>query len=112
MNYLNIDNKKLPPVVSELNLLLADYTVYYQKLRSFHWNILGKSFFDLHEKFEDLYTDARIKIDEIAERILTLRYHPISDLSEYLKITSIKEESAFVTDKKMVTSILLDPAVF
>ncbi len=108
MNYLNIDNKKLPPVVSELNLLLADYTVYYQKLRSFHWNILGKSFFDLHEKFEDLYTDARIKIDEIAERILTLRYHPISDLSEYLKITSIKEESAFVTDKKMVTSILLD----
>ena len=91
MNYLNMDEEKLLPVIIELNTLLADYHMYYQKLRNFHWNILGKNFFDLHEKFEELYTDARVKIDEIAERILTLRYHPVSNYSEYLKMSNIDE---------------------
>ena len=48
MNYLNMNDEKLLPVVLELNTLLADYHMYYQKLRNFHWNILGKNFFELH----------------------------------------------------------------
>lgn len=71
MNYLNMNDEKLLPVVIELNTLLAEYHIYYQKLRNYHWNILGKNFFDLHDKFEELYGQARIRIDEIAERILT-----------------------------------------
>lgn len=106
MNYLNIDAKKLLPVVTELNTLLADYHVYYQKLRNFHWNIVGKNFFDLHEKFEDMYTDARVKVDEIAERILTLRYHPMSNYSEYLKTSSINESATTLVDEEMVTELL------
>lgn len=108
MNYLNMDSEKLKPVVIELNTLLADYHMYYQKLRNFHWNILGKNFFDLHEKFEHLYNDARIKIDEIAERILTLGFHPVSKFSEYLTISSIKENSPLKTDIEMVEEILRD----
>ena len=108
MNYLNMESEKLKPVVIELNTLLADYHMYYQKLRNFHWNILGKNFFDLHEKFESLYTDARVKIDEIAERILTLGFHPVSKLSEYLSISSIKENSPLQTDEEMVNEILKD----
>ena len=108
MNYLNMESEKLKPVVIELNTLLADYHIYYQKLRNFHWNILGKNFFDLHEKFESLYTDARVKIDEIAERILTLGFHPVSKLSEYLNISSIKENSPLQTDEEMVNEILKD----
>ena len=108
MNYLNMESEKLKPVVIELNTLLADYHMYYQKLRNFHWNILGKNFFDLHEKFESLYTDARVKIDEIAERILTLGFHPVSRLSEYLSISSIKENSPLQTDEEMVNEILKD----
>ncbi|QLG47034.1 Dps family protein [Costertonia aggregata] len=106
MNYLNIDEKKLLPVVTELNTLLADYHIYYQKLRNFHWNILGKNFFDLHEKFEEMYVDARGKIDEIAERILTLRYHPMSNYSEYLEASSIKESATTLIDEEMVDELL------
>ncbi len=106
MNYLNIDEKKLLPTVKELNTLLADYHMYYQKLRNFHWNILGHNFFDLHEKFEELYGEARVKIDEIAERILTLRYHPISNYSEYLKTSSIKESDTNLSDVEMVNELL------
>ena len=108
MDYLNMNDRKLMPIVQELNTLLADYNVYYQKLRNFHWNVVGKNFFDLHEKFEELYTDARIKIDEIAERILTLRFHPVSNFSDYLKISSLQEDSSLLTDNEMVHNILSD----
>ncbi|MBE14929.1 MAG: DNA starvation/stationary phase protection protein [Dokdonia sp.] len=106
MNYLNLDTQKVEPVVNELNILLADYHIYYQNLRTFHWNILGKNFFDLHMKFENLYIDAREKIDEIAERILTLRYHPLSKSSNYLDVSTIDEVEIEVDDAKMVSTIL------
>lgn len=108
MSYLSIDKKKVEPVVEELNILLAEYNIYYQNLRGFHWNVLGKNFFDLHEKFEELYTDARVKIDEIAERILTLRHHPKSMFTEYFKLSKVKETSSLISDKKMVEHILTD----
>lgn len=108
MSYLNMQDEKILPIVVELNTLLADYHLYYQKLRSNHWNILGKNFFDLHNKFEEMYNDARIKIDEIAERILTLRYHPMSKYSDYLKVSSINEAEILQTDKEMVIDIIND----
>lgn len=111
MNYLNIDNKKVLPVVSELNVLLANYHVYYQKLRNYHWNILGKNFFELHKRFEEMYNDTRIKIDEVAERIITLRYHPISKLSDYIEISKIKETSPLLTDQIMVENIIEDHTI-
>lgn len=108
MSYLNMQDEKLLPVVMDLNTLLSDYHMYYQKLRSFHWNILGKNFFDLHEQFEDMYNDAQIKIDEIAERILTLRHHPVSKFSDYIKIATVQEESAMISDQKMIETLLND----
>ncbi|WP_010135418.1 Dps family protein [Ochrovirga pacifica] len=108
MNYLTQDNEKLISVVSELNELLADYHIYYQKLRNFHWNVEGRNFFDLHEKFEQMYNDARTKIDEIAERILTLRYHPVSKYSDYLEISSLQESDSLISDKDMVHFLLED----
>lgn len=106
MNYLNIKEEKLLPVVIELNTLLAEYHLYYQKLRNFHWNVLGQNFFDLHEQFETMYSDARVKIDEIAERILTLRYHPMSNLSAYLKTAKIEESTGKMEDREMIADIL------
>ncbi len=111
MNYLNLDKKKNNNTVNELNILLADYHVYYQKLRNFHWNIVGKSFFDLHVKFEEMYDDAKLKVDEIAERILTLRFQPKSNFSEYLKMSNLKESQADLTDAKMVDTLLEDHAI-
>lgn len=108
MEYLNIDNQKILSVVSELNVLLADYHVHYQKLRNFHWNILGKNFFDLHQRFEEMYNETRVKIDEVAERIVTLKYHPISNLSDYVEVSKIKESSPLQSDKEMVIEIIND----
>lgn len=108
MSYLNMNEEELMPVVVELNVLLADYHLYYQKLRSKHWNIIGKNFFDLHEKFEEMYNDAKVKIDEIAERILTLRFYPMSKLEDYLKTSAILEEAPLKEDQDMVLDTLND----
>lgn len=106
MNYLQTQEEKIMPTVVSLNTLLADYHMYYQNLRNFHWNILGENFFDLHKKFEDLYGDARVKIDEIAERILTLRFHPVSRFSDYIKISSIEEVNSLLNDREMVEELI------
>ncbi len=98
-------NKK---TIDTLNILLADYHMHYQKLRNFHWNITGPHFFELHLKFEELYEDAKLKIDEIAERILTLRGTPLSNFSSYLKASNIEESDNTLADHQMVSAILED----
>lgn len=77
-------------IIDKLNVLLADYQIHYQNIRGFHWNIQGKHFFQLHVKFEELYTDAALKIDEIAERILTIEGSPLHTFEDYLKTSTIK----------------------
>jgi len=108
MSYLNLDQDKTSKTVEQLNVLLADYHLYYQKLRNFHWNVIGTNFFDLHEKFEEMYDDAKLKVDEIAERILTLRHSPQSNLTDYLKITNLDESASDLDDAKMVDVLLED----
>jgi starvation-inducible DNA-binding protein len=111
MSFLNLDKEKTNNTVNQLNILLADFHLYYQKLRDFHWKIVGKSFFDLHLKFEEMYDDTKLKVDEIAERILTLRYQPTSNLSEYLKLSNIKESKATLSDVKMIDTLIDDHAI-
>ena len=72
LNSIGLDTKQSRELGKELNILLANFQRYYMNLRGIHWNIKGKRFFDLHLKFEELYNDANIKVDEVAERVLTL----------------------------------------
>lgn len=91
-NLVGLDRNKAEKLAVELNVLLADYEIFYQNLRGLHWNIKGKAFFELHAKFEELYQDAFVKIDEIAERVLTLEAVPLHTYTDYLETTQIKEE--------------------
>lgn len=91
-NLIGIDKQKAEALCILLNSLLANYQVFYQNLRGLHWNIKGKEFFELHLKFEELYEDAIIKIDEIAERILTLEGEPLHCFSDYITYAKIAEE--------------------
>jgi len=86
---LGLDKKETEYLALNLNGLLANFQIYYQNLRGLHWNIKGKNFFELHVKFEEFYTDSQIKIDEIAERILTLQGTPLHTFSEYIKEASV-----------------------
>lgn len=108
MNYLGLEDKDIKSTVSMLNELLASYHIYYQNLRNFHWNIQGLNFFDLHEKYENLYNDARTSIDEIAERILTLRHRPLSNYSTYLEYSKVMEAGDVFESREMIEKTLYD----
>lgn len=95
-------------IVESLNKLLANYHVHYQKLRNFHWNVTGSDFFDLHEKFEELYNEAKINIDLVAERIRVFGMTPYSLITDYLEHSDIKEVGTDLSSKKMVDEVLND----
>ncbi len=86
---LGLDKKKSIVLVKELNTLLANFQIYYQNVRGLHWNIKGKNFFELHVKFEEFYTDSQLKVDLIAERILTLQGTPLHTFDDYIKAAKV-----------------------
>ena len=105
-NLIGIDKEKAKDLTNSLNDLLANYQLFYQNLRGLHWNIKGREFFELHLKFEELYNDAVIKVDEIAERILTLEGEPFHTFTDYLKVSEIKEEKSVINGTKGVEVIV------
>lgn len=93
-------------ITSSLNELLAAYQILYINTRGFHWNIKGSDFFEMHLKFEEMYTDFQTKIDEVAERILTLGATPMHSYSQYLKTSVIEEQTNISNGKKALTAII------
>ncbi len=105
LGFTGLDTAEL---VTTMNNVIANYHVFYQKLRNYHWNVTGPDFFDLHEKFEELYTAAVNNIDEIAERIRVFGKTPLSTLKEYLEISEIKETGYNLTPLEMTRDVLSD----
>lgn len=91
-----------------LNGLLADYMVYYQKLRNYHWNVKGKEFFKLHEKFEEAYNEAALFVDSIAERVLALDTRPLSTMAEFVEHADLSEDLDTPDYATMVANLVAD----
>ena len=105
-NSLGLDTNKTKDLANDLNGLLANFQIYYQNLRGIHWNIMGKRFFDLHVKFEELYNDANIKVDLIAERVLTLGETPLHTFEDYTKHAKVPIGKNISQDEKAVRLIV------
>ena len=103
---LGLDREKVKDLTTSLNGLLANFQVYYQNLRGLHWNIKGKSFFELHVKFEELYTDSQEKIDMIAERILTLEGKPLHTFQDYIDLAKVPVGKDISNDTESVDLIV------
>ncbi len=103
---IGLDANKTDVLVKKLNKLLANYSNFYQNVRGYHWNIKGEKFFELHAKFEELYNNLLLKIDEVAERILTLGDRPEHTYSSYVKSSEIKESKKVEDGLKAVEEII------
>lgn len=106
LSRIGLDTKMSEKLAGQLNKLLANYQMFYINARGYHWNIKGDKFFELHVKFEELYNNLQLKVDEVAERILTLGYTPMHSYSAYLKKADIKETLDVTDGKKAVKHIL------
>ena len=103
---LGLDKEKTEGLVNDLYNLLSNFQVYYQNLRGLHWNIKGKSFFELHVKFEEYYTDSQEKIEMIAERILTLGGNPLHTFNDYSSLAIVPVAKGIAQDVEAVNLVL------
>lgn len=91
-----------------LNRQVANFTLLHMKLHHFHWYVKGENFFTLHVKFEELYKEAALHLDTIAERMLAQRALPVATLTEILELTTLKEATGDEDAKQMVQSLADD----
>ena len=103
---IGLDTAQSQALAAELNKLLASYQILYMNVRGFHWNIRGNQFFELHLKFEEIYNDLLLKVDALAERILTLVGVPMHSFSDYLKVSAIPEQKGLHDGRACVESLL------
>jgi starvation-inducible DNA-binding protein len=105
-NQIGLEPTESKSLAEKLNALLANYQVFYMNARGFHWNITGEKFFELHAKFEELYNDLVVKVDEVAERILTLGQIPLHTFSDYTSLSTVKEAKNISNGKEAMEHIL------
>jgi starvation-inducible DNA-binding protein len=106
VNAIGLNSAKSDDIVKSLNTLLSSYQIQYMNARGFHWNIKGRNFFELHVKFEEIYNLVLLKVDEVAERILTLDGAPLHAFSDYLKVSEIKEAKGISDGVTAVENLL------
>ena len=93
---------------TDLNKLVANLTVLYTKLHSFHWYVSGRSFYTLHEVFENYYNYTTETLDEAAERLLAIGGRPVSTLKGALELATIEEATEKETTSEMVAAVFHD----
>ena len=95
-------------LTSIVNKQVANWSVLYIKLDNYHWYVTGPEFFTLHAKFEELYNEAGIHIDELAERLLALGEKPVATMKDCLEMASVKEAEGGESATEMVKSVVED----
>lgn len=105
-NFIGLDKDKTVELADALNDLLANYQIFYMNVRGYHWNIKGQNFFELHMKFEELYNDLLVKVDEIAERVLTLGHRPAHAYSSYIERSEVSERKDVANGKEAMEDIV------
>jgi starvation-inducible DNA-binding protein len=95
---IGLDSDVRHPVVEILNHSLANEALLSQKMRSAHWNVSGKGFFELHILFETQYKQLNEIADKIAERARILGGSAIASFKEFLALTNLDEQSENIPD--------------
>lgn len=105
----NSDSKtKNHGVEQVLNQQVANLNVLYVKLHNYHWYVKGDNFFSLHSKFEELYDEVTLKMDEVAERLLAIKGKPAATMKEYLELATIQEAAGNEDNRGMVQKLIED----
>lgn len=71
-----------------------------------HWNVRGRSFFALHNAFEEQYTELFAAVDEIAERIRAIGGFAPGGLGALAKMAGIKELGEDASAEEMVKHLV------
>jgi starvation-inducible DNA-binding protein len=96
-------------VTQILGNLLADEYELYTKTRSYHWNVVGPQFNDLHKFFEAQYNELNNILNDVAERTRALGEPALGTLAEFAQHTRLKEHpGAYPGAHDMLANLLAD----
>lgn len=99
---IGISEEHREKIAAGLSKVLADSYLLYLKTHNYHWNVTGELFHQLHEQFEEQYTELAEAIDVIAERIRAIGFRAPGSFKEFNEITSIEEDTDQPKAKEMV----------
>ena len=106
---IGISEKNLDHVITLLSVGLSNEMTLYVKTRKAHWNVSGESFMELHKLYENQYKQSEEAIDEIAERIGKLGKKTIGTMTEFSKLSSIKENPGkYSSSSETIKELLKD----
>jgi len=95
-----------PELIDKAKTVLADTFVMYMKSHSYHWNVIGPDFPQLHEFFGNLYEDLHGAVDPLAEHIRALDAFAPATLVRMTELSSIKEDEKIPTTQNMISNLL------
>lgn len=102
------DTQKGTDVAIALSHFLASTYILYHKTLFYHWNVTGEHFISLHKLFEDQYKNLQDAGDTIAERIRAIGHLSPGTLTEFMALSSVKEDKILPTHAEDMVSSLLD----
>ncbi|MEX0721628.1 MAG: Dps family protein [Balneolaceae bacterium] len=99
---IGISEEHREKIAEGLSKVLADSYLLYLKTHNYHWNVTGELFHQLHEQFEEQYTELAEAVDVIAERIRAIGFRAPGTFREFIEITSIEEDTDHPKAKEMI----------
>lgn len=92
--------------VSKMRQLLSSWTVFYQKAHTFHWDLVGNNFNELHKYFETLYNESVEHTDSVAERLRQIGEKTALSLAVALGNSVVEDDNSASTAREMVASLV------
>jgi len=93
-------------IADTLKPILAETVQLYMLTQNVHWNVTGPLFQSVHTLTEEQYTELALAVDEVAERIRTLRSKAPGGMSAYQKLGGIADGDENATAIQMVQSLV------
>lgn len=100
---IGINKQDREAIAEHLKHLLADSYTLYLQTHNFHWNVTGPMFGQLHQMFEQHYTELSIAVDDIAERIRSLDVAAPGTYKAFAALSSIDEVDGVPSAQEMIT---------
>lgn len=105
---IGISEEHRQKIAGGLSKVLADSYLLYLKTHNYHWNVTGELFHQLHEQFEEQYTELAEAVDEIAERIRAIGFRAPGSFKEFNEIASIEEDTDQPKAMEMLRRLAID----
>ena len=94
--------------VNQLKIAFASQYAFAIKTQNYHWNVEGSDFYQLHNLFEDIYTEVYGAIDAFAENIRKIKAYTPASLERFSALTAISDEVEVLDPSAMIAELLRD----